>query len=251
MITVFGKGKSAKALAKTLGIAYNRLGANKIIRYKTADLYHSGITEINTCEAVRKASHKYASLVLMRGAELNVPPFNKDIDCLISSVGRSATILARKNYHTKGQDIIVLKDSKMFDITMQEYTSRREPPRDVSDYYIQYLKPDGEYRYHIAFGKVILPTKKVLADGEEDSSIIRNHQNGKWQQVVCRETERFSHACIKAISAHGLDFGAVDFINIRGVPFMLEVNTAPGLQVQNRLDAYVRAFKENIEDFSN
>ena len=98
----------------------------------------------------------------------------------------------------------------------------------------------------MAFNKVILCTKKILAEGQTDDTLIRNHQNGKWKQVTCTETNSFSEACIKSVKALGLDFGAVDFINVRGIPYILEVNTAPGLEVENRLDAYVRAIKENV-----
>ena len=107
------------------------------------------------------------------------------------------------------------------------------------------MKSRAEYRYHVAFGKVILCTKKIPA-ADNACNLIRNHQDGLWGQVTCIETPRFSEACVRAVEVHGLDFGAVDFLNIKGEPVMLEVNTAPGLEVENRLALYTASFKQYI-----
>ncbi len=249
MLRLLGKGKSSKLLAKALGIRRNQRPqrADSIILWRSLEDFTSGNVRVfNNANAIRNASHKYKSLKMFEEAGVNVPPCSTRLEDLTKDKF-SGIIFARQFYHTKGQDIAIgeFKDGKFVGYTWKDINGNPVDPDDAQ-YFIKYLKPIGEYRYHVAFGKVILPTKKVLSEGETDDSLIRNHQDGKWKQVVCKETERFSKACIKAVEALGLDFGAVDFINVGGKAYVLEVNTAPGLEVENRLEAYVKAFKEQI-----
>ena len=201
--------------------------ADIIIRYGKLDPHPRATREINNAEAIRKSSNKYQALALLRDVGIKVPKISRRAE----DMDKTKIIFGRDFYHSKGSDIVVYQSNTQL---------------GNHDYYIEYMKPRGEYRYHVAFGKVILATKKVLAEGEQDDSLIRNHQDGKWRQVTCDETPRFSEACIKSVEALGLHFGAVDFINVKGEPYILEVNTAPGLQLENRLSAYVRAIAENV-----
>lgn len=246
MLSVWGKGSGSKALARALGVKRNIRRADKVIRWKSLEVLGQPTKEFNSTSAIRLASHKYNSLKAIEQAGVKVPPCSTRLADLTKD-RFNGIILAREFYHTKGEDISIgefengnFKGTSWYDIHHQPV----DP--DNAEYYIKYLKPRGEYRYHVAFGKVILATKKILAEGAVDDSLIRNHQDGKWKQVVCTETEKFSEACIKAVVALGLDFGAVDFINVKGEPYILEINTAPGLEVENRLEAYKKAFLENM-----
>lgn len=226
-ITVWGKGHSSRILAKALGVRRNVRSADVAIRYGKVNGEFP--KEINSAAAIKLSSNKFRSLQVMKAAEIPVPFFAQRPEGMIAH--RNKIIFGRDFYHSKGTDIVVYQ------------------PNDelgVHEYYIQYLKPRAEYRYHVAFGKVILCTKKILTEGEVDDTLIRNHQNGKWKQVVCVETPRFSKVCVKAVKAHGLDFGAVDFLNVNREAVVLEVNTAPGLRVENRLEAYVKAIKKRL-----
>lgn len=98
-----------------------------------------------------------------------------------------------------------------------------------------YIRKTAEYRVHVLGGEVIDFQKKRrdAAAAAEGSVIdtIRNHQNG-W--VYCRDnvalTPRIKQHAIEAVAACGLDFGAVDIMTLSsGKPFVLEVNSAPGL----------------------
>ena len=233
-IAMWGKGKSSKLLAKALNIKRN-MRADWVIRYKRLDGFFAH--EINTKEAIQKASNKYQSLCIMDDVGLTVPPFDKNLEHLDYE---RQIIFGRSFYHSKGSDITVYYPLAIFPLLCNSTGVHHH------DYYIQYLKSECEYRYHVAFGRVILATKKVLANGEVDDTLIRNHQDGKWQQIVCKERPSFSLACITAVQAHGLDFGAVDFLKVNDKPVILEVNTAPGLQVENRLDVYVQAFQSHF-----
>jgi glutathione synthase/RimK-type ligase-like ATP-grasp enzyme len=221
-------------LAQTLGVKRNRKQADIVIRYgiparEDLKIDYRGKRVVNKIEAIRQASNKYYALKKITEAQVCTPRCSTKI----SEMDRSKIIFGRDFYHSKGSDIVV-------------YQPRQEIR--LHDYYIEYVKPRAEYRYHVAFGKVILATKKVLAEGETDDTLIRNHQDGKWRQVTCVETPRFSEDCIKAVKCLGLDFGSVDFIYCGGGAraIILEVNTASGLEVENRLEAYTKAFEEKL-----
>ena len=246
-LSVWGKGKSSRALAKELGVKRNRY-ADTIINWKSGvSLLPTAFKVLNNATAVRRSSNKLRSLQIMEEAGLNVPPFSTELQDLDPKSGD--TIFGRNLYHSKGNDIVAMSittNTKKYFLPQTDEIRAKEQFL-TKEYFVKWLKSRAEYRYHVAFGKVILCTKKIPTD-DNACNFIRNHQGGLWSQVTCLETPRFSEACIKAVKAHGLDFGAVDFLNIKGEPVMLEVNTAPGLEVENRLALYVAAFRQYIFD---
>ena len=123
--------------------------------------------------------------------------------------------------------------------------------------YVKYIKKKDEYRVHCG--------KKVSADGTESIVTIslqrkarregyenpnwqvRNHSNGfvfvRGNVNPPASVERVAHA---AFQASQLDFGAVDVIynERQGMSYVLEINTAPGLEGQTVTD-YVNFFLGN------
>lgn len=116
--------------------------------------------------------------------------------------------------------------------------------------YVQYIPKKHEYRVHVGFGKVFFVQQKKKKEGAENVNYqIRNHQNGfiyAHQDVDL--PQEIKDKCVNAIIAFDLDFGAVDVIynEKQNQYYILEVNTAPGLQ-GTTLDKYVQMFKENLE----
>lgn len=114
--------------------------------------------------------------------------------------------------------------------------------------YVQYIPKLLEFRVH-AFRildevELLIRQKLRESDAEQtrDQRLIRNRDNG-WVYGLVRDEEKANLAAreaIKAIGALGLDFGAVDVIIGRddGKAYVLEVNTAPGLDAQATLDFY-------------
>lgn len=249
MITVYGKGPSSKRLAQALGVRRNRQ-APVVIRWKTTDPLPprwGKVKEFNSSAAVRRASNKLMTLQILREAGVAVPPFAERYQDL--PVSKGDVVFGRLRYHSKGMDIIAKKEGdnpEYFHAVSGQHVTKEQFL--TKEYFVKWLPSHSEYRYHVAFGKVILCTKKILDnEGGDVVHYVRNHQGGKWRQVTCEETPRFSEACIKAVSTLGLQFGAVDFLNVKKQAVILEVNTAPGLEVDNRLDAYAAAFKQALE----
>lgn len=116
--------------------------------------------------------------------------------------------------------------------------------------YTKYVKKDQEWRIHVMNGEVFFSQRKARKRDVPDAQVnwqIRNHGNGF----------TFAHnegrvpppnlvaAAIDAVNTLGLDFGAVDcFHTARGKPFVLEVNTAPGVEGES-INKYAEAFRRH------
>ncbi len=91
-----------------------------------------------------------------------------------------------------------------------------------------------EYRVHVIGGEVVYVQKKKRKTGWEEnpeySNTIRNHHTG-WIYATegVEIPEDVQNLAIQSVAALGLDFGAVDIIVVQGQGYVLEVNTAPGL----------------------
>ena len=113
-----------------------------------------------------------------------------------------------------------------------------------------------EYRVHAgrnSSGEVVVIdiTQKKRRNGWKDlstfSNTVRNYKNG-W--VYCRMNSEVPGCIItesrKAIKYTGVEFGAVDIIYRRSnhTPYILEVNTAPGLDSPTTIQKYAEFFTE-------
>lgn len=81
---------------------------------------------------------------------------------------------------------------------------------------------------------------------ERPDQIIKSNTRGwKFSQIKTAQAN-LQKAAVDAVKAIGLDFGAVDCCVVEGGnPFVIEVNTGPGLQGSS-FDSYVAAFKDAI-----
>lgn len=125
--------------------------------------------------------------------------------------------------------------------------------------YVQYVKKQEEYRIHVGWksrpgsagtisGDTVVIAKQRKArrhDVENPNWQIRNHQNGF---IYAREgftvPDGVIAAAKAALAATSLDFGAVDVLwNAKeSKAYVLEVNTAPGLEGQTVND-YANFFR--------
>ena len=120
--------------------------------------------------------------------------------------------------------------------------------------YTRYVRKQAEYRIHVVRDSAILIQQKRRdseAEQDADQKLIRNHANG-WVFAVNnvefkddKQKDECVAASIAAVRSLGLDFGACDLVTDRktGQPYVLEVNTAPGLESPTLIEAYASAFK--------
>lgn len=125
-------------------------------------------------------------------------------------------------------------------------------PVPKAQLYTLYVKKRDEYRIHVFKGEVISIQRKAIRsrdEGDESSGEVdhrvRNLKNG--YVFVRNNVDPPKDVLVQAIAAvqhTKLDFGAVDVIwnERKQQAFVLEINTAPGLEGQTITD-YVNAIK--------
>lgn len=114
--------------------------------------------------------------------------------------------------------------------------------------YTRYVQKKDEYRVHILDNEIIdvqRKARKLDVPGDKVNWKVRNLANGF---IYAREgfvvPEPVKTLSIDTVALLGLNFGAVDVIwnDKQKKPYVLEVNTAPGL-VGTTLELYAEAFR--------
>lgn len=120
--------------------------------------------------------------------------------------------------------------------------------------YTKYIKKEDEYRVHVGklsdgtFNAFAIQRKARRLDHDSPNWRIRNHSNGF---VFVRQgfvtPNSVTQVALTALEATGLDFGAVDVIYNKQTDkaYVLEVNSAPGLEGQTVTD-YANFFKGRL-----
>ena len=100
--------------------------------------------------------------------------------------------------------------------------------------YTKYIKKQDEYRIHVGRGEVIDVQKKAKRRDVDDVDYrVRNHAGGFiYMRNGVAPDQSIIDAAITTLRVFRLDFGAVDVIwnNHYKRPYVLEINTAPGLE---------------------
>lgn len=245
--------KSAKALADALGckqinhegkpIRVDCLvnwGASNIGRKLfIAQDGSGGLNILNSPDAVKKASNKLSSFNAFEQAGVAVPAFTTELQQAVKWLAEGFDVVRRGvlsghsgagiSIHTQLYDIEDLKGAPL---------------------YTKYVKKHQEYRIHVFRGEVIFQQRKARKHDVHDEEVnwkVRNLAGGfifANQDVDAGEQAR--RESIKAVQSLGLDFGAVDVItNKAGQVFVLEVNSAPGVEGGTIL-AYKKAFEKFV-----
>lgn len=183
--------------------------------------YAHGVVMLNIPRSVNIAGNKLNALLCMRQANVSVPKFAVTRDDLLQQLGGFKPMVLRHVLRgTAGEGAQYVETEQQLNEAV------------IAPLYVEYIKKTAEYRVHVFGGKVIDYAKKVKRRGVENNAKIRNLHNG-WvfarnDVALIAEVEE---QAVAAVTALGLDFGAVDVIwNQKRGAYVLEVNTAPGLQ---------------------
>lgn len=212
---------SAKALANYLSITrlssigsrFRGTPSDIIINWGNVRQIHNS-TYLNPLDAVKAAANKLTTFRLLEAASVSIPPYFTSLDQLDADT----TYVARTTLtgHS-GEGIIVGTSSEL-------------PPAPL---YTTFLRKKYEYRAIVVGNRVVdIKQKLRRQDFEgERSAHVWNHSNGF---VYARNDiiipDALPQLAIDATHALGLTYGAVDIINHRGILYVLEVNTAFGLE---------------------
>lgn len=203
-------------------------GNSNDILFRRPDTY-----VFNQPNSVADSVNKIRAFQLMGEGGVRVPEFRTSPP---SEVNEESSIwLARHNVHgSGGTGITVVRGGERF---------------PVAPLYVKYVRKTAEYRVHVAFGCAFFCQFKLRRREEEqtkDQKLIRNHDNG-WV-FAPRDIEELpdgvSEQAKAAIAALGLHFGAVDVVMGKKdeLPYVLEVNTAPGISSPSLKEAYKTVF---------
>lgn len=181
---------------------------------------------LNSCEAVKTAANKIKTFATI--GHLCVP-YTTDME--EAKRWEGPVVVRHTVTGNSGQGIEIVDD-----------------PLDIPEapLYTKYIKKASEWRVHVFQGKAIDVTRKIRDPERTPTNWqVRNHDNGF---IFARESGEppcqsiITHA-IEAVAGLGLDFGAVDVIwnQHQERAYVLEVNTAPGLEGETTLKAYTEA----------
>jgi glutathione synthase/RimK-type ligase-like ATP-grasp enzyme len=198
------------------------------------EVHGQGPLVLNKPAAIRNAIDKIASFQKLQESGVRVPEFTTTKPAAVNSLW-----FARTNLRGSGGDGIV--------------AIRQGDTVPTAPLYVKYIPKVKEYRLHVTKGRVIFAQEKKRKSNNDqtaDQKLIRNHANG-W--VFCPVdlvgiSEEIKNAAVASCVALGLDFGAVDMVIGKrdNLPYILEVNTAPGLASPGLISAYATAFKEYL-----
>ena len=199
---------------------------------------------INKPEAVAIAADKIKFFEAMKD-KVSIPEHTTDYDTALGWQEEGCTILARSTLtgHS-GQGISVVEAED--DLSLYRPTTKM---------YVKYIPKKEEYRIHVMGGEVVDMARKAKPhhlDADQINWKVRTHSNGfVFVREDCTPHEDVLTEAVKAVEECGLDFGAVDIIwnDYRKKPFVLEVNTAPGIEGQT-LNTYADHLNKMGKNFA-
>lgn len=200
---------------------------------------------VNNPEAVAIASNKLSFFDKMKD-KVQIPEYTTSLEEAKEWSEKGETVVVREvlNGHS-GEGIVILENLVEF----QDYNHHN------AKMYVKYIPKKHEFRIHVSKGGVIDQQRKAvrrdMPPNYRPNFKVRNHHNGF---VFVREDvnpdPQVIEQAVLAVAECGLDFGAVDVVwnNFRNKAFVLEVNTAPGLEGTS-VETYSEALKTYNLDF--
>lgn len=197
-----------------------------------------GVTILNKPSAVNVASNKLAAFQALQAAGIAIPKFTTDQATAQTWLRTGHTVVERhelRGNSGEGIRIVNMDDEEM--------------PSDLqrAPLYTRFIPKTAEFRVHIFRGEVIDYIEKKKMTTERRPANFNKYVssiNCGWvfSRTDVRDMPEVRTLAIKAVLALGLDFGAVDIVFADGLPYVLEVNTAPGLS-GTTLVKYANAFR--------
>lgn len=227
--------RSSRALADALGIRRLR-HTGSTARPRVVINWGRGIEHdrmVNAPGAVDTAINKLATFRACQPYGVSIPEWTTSKEVANSWLGRTRVVCRATLTGHEGRGITIHEIGPLPDVPL----------------YVKYIPKKKEFRVHVCNNKVFDIQQKVLRRGTSNPSFeIRNTANGFIFQrqgiVVPSSVEREALAAVRAL---GLDFGAVDVIwnETQDKSYVLEVNTAPGLEGTSVVN-YARVIKELV-----
>jgi hypothetical protein len=229
----------AKALGgrriKPVGSKYRQKRGDVVINYGCTNCGNI-LPTFQKPYSVKVASSKMATFDALYAAGISVPMYTKNKELAKSWLLKCKVLGRDLDHGSQGRGITVYRDGEILGDHL---------------FYVKYVKKQREFRFHVAFGKVIHIAEKMRVNkedrGPEYDPLVRSHRNG-WvlafgHLAVNPPADGGGREAIAACAALDLDFGACDMAwNDRTGFTVLEVNTAPGIE-ETTLVKYAEAIR--------
>lgn len=247
------KSKGARALSSALGIKRILHTNSKFKGGPTKTVINWGASELPTAVSyssvinkktnVGIAAHKTKFFRRIKG-KARIPDFTEDSTEALAWVQEGRIVMGRLKTKGKSGDGIIFIDD--------DFDKWLDAPL-----FTTYIKKKEEYRVHFAFGEQIDIQRKTLRktdmegnpiDTSQVDFRIRSYNNGFiFQRENIDPPKDVLVQAKLAFDASNLDFGAVDVIfnEKSGMAYVLEINTAPGLEGAT-IGSYAKAFKKHL-----
>lgn len=249
------RSQGAYSISKGLGIQRIRLENSTFTGSPDKIVINWGSSqlppEVQKCRVINKmtpvndASDKLKFFERMTRSKSGprVPGFTSNLETASEWAAEGVTVVARTKLRSRSGNGIVFFDN------LKNFTEAK--------LYTKYIKKKEEYRVHVIFGKPVAIQQKVLRSTDDAGSPIdpktvdfrvRTASNGfVFQRHNLHTPQDVIAQALLAMESSGLDFGAVDIIwnEAAQQAYVLEINTAPGLEGQT-IDDYIVGLKEVI-----
>jgi hypothetical protein len=262
------KSTAAKELTKSIpcrrtGELFHGLGIdrnNLIINWGNKQLPNlvmkSGCLIFNHPEHVKNVSNKrlffknyFPNNTLINHDDVKSVPWTESEYTALDWLQNGHKVFARTKVSASGGQGIYILDPETDADTNEDWPDEIQGCR----LFTKYIPKRYEFRVHFAFNQIIAIQRKGLRHGEDKHAnkfLIQNWENGF---VYIRNNiippEKVLVACHNFIDVSALHFGAIDVIynQKHDAAYILEVNSAPGLEGRTLLD-YSTAFKNAIHN---
>lgn len=220
---------------------------------------------LNQPRSIARASNKKTCLEVLTEQGLSTVPWYTSLEAALGHADNGRIYARTKLTGSSGEGIRMIMSTQdaqadeardegfPFPVDFVGTANMAEQYRGTNLFTIGITGKRQEWRIHVVQGEVILSQLKLRRQGfEEDegyTSLVRNVETGwvysvNFDQATYPQLEAVKALAVRAVAALGLDFGAVDLVERRGEPYVLEVNTAPGLEEEgSSLRAYTAAFQ--------
>lgn len=194
-------------------------------------------TVINNYSAVARASNKgsFFRHTFQEPVRLVPHTFNKEEADGWLAEGHK--VVCRERLNSSGGQHIIVANPEVVNAT------------PLVPLYTKYIKSRAEFRVHVFDGRVISWSRKIRNPATTPTNWdIRSHDNGFIfaRNTEVRPSDEVLAAAVACVGQLGLVFGGVDVLMKRdGSAFILEVNTAPGIEGQTA-QAYAEAVLQFI-----
>lgn len=206
----------------------------------TAEVGMPAERTLNTSEAIHWCNNKRQSRLAMQEAGVPVPETYGSADEVSYRVGKW---VLRPSKHAQGRHVYVYNVAEEDRVPGDEYYEMLRKARELGEHYVSRLiNKRAEYRVFVVQNRVAWVAQKTPGNPQDVAWNVA--QGGRFDNVRWTDwNTKVLDAALKAAKVSGTDFCGVDvMVDAEGIPYVLEVNSAPSQTSPYRQQCVAKAF---------